>query len=126
MGSFKTPLLIKTTDEFYGGRAVFELLETFSYELNGEHNGLRLTVPAGFKTDFATVPRFLWPIFPPIGKWGKAAVLHDYMYRVRTPFNRWMADAIFRLAMKELGVSFIARWMMWTAVRLFGRTTWKE
>src|SRR6266571_2531093 len=41
------------------------------------------TVPVGQHTDFASVPRvFAWFI-PPYGRYTKAAILHDYLWRVR-------------------------------------------
>lgn len=77
-------------------------------------------VPAHFKTDFATVPRvFAW-LVPPYGKYTKAAILHDFLC-TRKKVNRSRADAIFRRAMRELGVSFLRRWLMWAAVRAGAR-----
>lgn len=40
-----------------------------------------IRVPKGFITDFASVPRILHSVLPKTGKYGKAAVLHDYLYR---------------------------------------------
>ena len=78
------------------------------------------TVPAGFKTDFASVPQlFLW-LVPRSGRYTKAAVLHDYLSRERVPagtISRCDADGLFRRTMRELGVSALRRWLMWTAVR---------
>ncbi|WP_442908701.1 DUF1353 domain-containing protein, partial [Hydrogenovibrio sp. 3SP14C1] len=34
-------------------------------------------VPEGFISDGATVPRIFWPIFPPIGRYLKATLVHD-------------------------------------------------
>lgn len=74
------------------------------------------TVPAGFTTDFASVPTaFTW-LIPRYGVYTKAAVLHDYLCAEK-PVNRSDADGIFRRAMRELEVSFLRRWMMWAAVR---------
>lgn len=39
-----------------------------------------IRVPAGFVTDFASIPRAFWVVLPPTGKYGKAAVVHDYLY----------------------------------------------
>lgn len=47
-----------------------------------------IIVPAGFRTDFASTPRFLYPIFPPTGAWTKAAVVHDFLCR---GLNDWYA-----------------------------------
>jgi hypothetical protein len=84
------------------------------------------TVPKGFKTDLASVPRhFVW-LFPTYGRYTKAAILHDYLVKKPPPadrppnMNRSKADHIFRCAMLELGVPFVRRWMMWSAVRTQG------
>lgn len=76
-------------------------------------------VPAGSETDFASVPDVFQWLIPRTGRYTKAAVLHDYLWRhldsVGIP--RSDADGIFRRAMAELGVPFLRRWLMWAAVR---------
>ena len=78
-------------------------------------------VPVGEHTDFASVPReFVWFI-PRYGRYTKAAILHDYLCSKVVPahtISRIEADGIFRQAMRELGVPFLRRWIMWAAVRL--------
>ncbi|MFC0597689.1 DUF1353 domain-containing protein [Streptomyces palmae] len=74
-------------------------------------------VPAGFITDFASVPRiFVW-LFPTYGRYTKAAILHDFLCRNPDLADRADADGVFRRAMRELGVPLLRRWMMWAAVR---------
>jgi hypothetical protein len=81
----------------------------------------RFEVPAGMRTDFASVPRvFVW-FLPKYGRYTKAAILHDYLWRTAVPAGQLRlaeADGIFRRAMRELGVPFLRRWMMWAAVRM--------
>jgi hypothetical protein len=79
---------------------------------------IRVTVPEGFVTDFASTPRLLWILFPPRGKWNGAAIVHDFLYK--ETFDRFLADAIFRAIMKELGVPWWRRVIMYYAVRFFG------
>jgi hypothetical protein len=78
-------------------------------------------VPVHERTDFASVPRvFVWFI-PRYGRYTKAAILHDYLCGIAVPagrISRIEADGIFRQAMRELGVPFLRRWIMWAAVRL--------
>jgi|SRR5215211_2109771 len=78
------------------------------------------SVPAAEKTDFASVPRvFVW-FLPRYGRYTRAAILHDYLWRVEVPagrISRIDADGVFRRAMRELGVPFLRRWIMWAAVR---------
>lgn len=55
------------------------------------------TVPKGFKTDLASVPRIFWTIFPPFGRYSRAAVLHDYYWELG---NFELANRLFKEAMK--------------------------
>jgi hypothetical protein len=80
----------------------------------------RFVVPRGMNTDFASIPRVFTWFLPRYGKYTKAAVLHDYLWRRKAVAGEisWIdADAIFRRAMRELDVAFLRRWIMWAAVR---------
>ena len=79
----------------------------------------KFIVPSGFVTDFASVPRGLWNIFPPHGKYSKAAVLHDYLYRCSV-LSRKRCDEIFLTCMEVLGVPYMQRYAMYWGVRMFG------
>lgn len=46
-----------------------------------EYTKIWFKIPAGFITDFASVPKPLQILISKTGKHGKAAVLHDYLYR---------------------------------------------
>jgi len=79
-----------------------------------------VNVPAGFHTDLASTPRILWNIFPPFGKYEKAAIIHDYLYHFGIGTKK-EADHKFLKGMKILGVPFWKRQMMHKAVRIFGK-----
>ena len=81
-------------------------------------------VPAGFRTDFASVPRALWSVVPPWGRYGPAAIVHDWLYATHET-SRPLADSVFLEAMTSLRVAWWRRWAMWGAVRLFGRRAFK-
>lgn len=93
------------------------------WEMYDEGSEVWLTVPKGFVTDLASVPRPLWWLLAPHGQpQVLAAVLHDYLYRTpeARPFGTHTkrgADKVFRDAMKALKVPFARRWVMWAAVR---------
>jgi len=95
------------------------LLHEFRYSTQ---DGRGITVPAGFITDFASTPRFMWRICPPAtGLYRRAAVVHDWLYRVPDEsFTRDAADGIFLEAMEETGVPWWKRKAMYRAVRMFG------
>ena len=80
----------------------------------------RFVVPAGFRTDFASVPRVVTWLVPRFGAYTLAAILHDWLVTeglrtgVVSPND---ADGIFRRVMRESGVPVIRRWLMWAGVR---------
>lgn len=53
--------------------------EPFAFYLSDDNSDV-IEVPAGFVTDFATVPRVFWILLPPDGKYARASSIHDYLY----------------------------------------------
>jgi len=79
-----------------------------------------IKIPAGFETDFASIPRFFRVIASPAtGKHRMAAILHDSLYTDRI-FSRGLCDWYFRDAMIRDGVPRWLAWIMWAAVRVGG------
>ena len=80
----------------------------------------RFVVPAGFRTDFASVPRVVTWLVPRFGAYTLAAILHDWLVteglRTGVVTSR-QADGIFRRVMRESGVPVLRRWLMWAGVR---------
>jgi len=104
----------------------WKLLRPFVYYVGTEPSDDVISVPADFITDFASIPRALWWLYPPTGQWGKAAVIHDYLYR--TPSHqctRKEADLIFVEAMAVLDVPRHRRAIMYRALRAFGARNFK-
>jgi Protein of unknown function (DUF1353) len=80
----------------------------------------RFVVPAGFRTDFATVPRLVTWLVPRFGVFTLAAVLHDWLCTegiTSGVVTSRDADGLFRRVMRESGVPVLHRWLMWTGVR---------
>lgn len=88
----------------------------------------RIDLPHGFRTDGASVPRILWPIFgsPFAPSVICAALLHDYLYTMQGVYDRAWADAAFRILLLEHGASRTRAWLMWLGVRLFGWNYWRR
>ncbi len=84
-----------------------------------------LTVPKGFVTDLATVPRLFWQALPPSGRYGPAAIIHDWLYWQQAT-TREIADTIFLVVMEELDVTVATRRSMWASVRIFGGPAWEQ
>lgn len=113
-GAFDSPLSLRAE-----GPVTWRLLRPLIWTGT---KGDTFTVPAGFVTDFATVPRFLHWLVSPYGAYTRAAVLHDWLIenKINAMTDRVTSrdtDGIFRRVMEDLGVPWIRRWVMWAAVR---------
>lgn len=120
-----TDLHLRDTGVTARGRAVFELTRPFVCRvlLNGIR--IRVMVPIGFRTDFASIPRPFWRLYSPSGPWRAAAVVHDYLYTVGANCPRFLADAMFRHLMEVSGCCVWQRLPIYYAVRLFGWTAYR-
>lgn len=118
MSSFTTPLIVKVLDS----GSSYELQEGFSYYRADKDSKLPdIEVPAGFITDFASVPRIFWSILPPFGRYTKSAVLHDFLCEEwkKGKNTRKKADSIFLESMKAVGVKRLTRVLLYLGVRIY-------
>lgn len=93
----------------------------------GTGGHIEIRVPAGFETDLASIPRWLWIFVPKFGPQNYPAVVHDWLYcRESGSCSRFLADALFREAMKQEGVGPFRRWVMFTFVRFMSWPFWKK
>lgn len=108
-----------------GAGDIITLLE----DLTVIYNGKVLTVPAGFQSDGASVPQFLWDsVSPQIDpRTLRGAVVHDFLYRT-TPRNwtRKEADELFYDFIRADGLGWWRAQTAYLGVRLFGAKSWKE
>lgn len=119
MSQFTTPFI----GELIGDNK-WKLVEPFEYHVGSYPSEEIITVPEGFVTDFASVPRVFWHLISPIDKHGKAAVIHDYLYRHKYQDDRKRCDDIFKEAMEVLHVSAWKIFCIYWAVRIFGQFKW--
>lgn len=96
--------------------------------------GFRFTVPAGTRTDGASIPRFLWRLcgHPLQAPRVYAALLHDWLYGGGEPtdpsdacawpcdLTREEADGCYRALLRHFGVPAWAATIEYYALRLFG------
>jgi Protein of unknown function (DUF1353) len=120
--------LAKLEDQEDGETA--KLLELLCY---ATLDGWRICVPTGFETDFASIPRPLWAVIPPRGKYNRPAIVHDYLYHF-APLDprtgRWCtqarADSIIREACENVDDRFTQRWAIYLGLRLGGFVAWRK
>ena len=101
----------------------WRLMRDVVYETN---DGELIVAPEAMLTDFASIPRWLWWLWPPYDPtYGKAAVIHDWLYQMagqipgRTYLRR-EANLIFMESMESLGAGYFRRHTLFNAVELFG------
>lgn len=97
------------------GNGIYQLVEPFTYQdpVVGE-----IAVPAGFKTDFCSIPFFARAFFPTSGKAAPAGVLHDYCLGEQTGLRK-QASRIFLRALRDGGVPAWRRYPMFAFVFIF-------
>lgn len=120
MSAFTSPADLRMLDNYQ-----WELLTEFDYHVGSLPSESVIRIPAGTVTDLATVPRVLWTIFPPHGRYAKAAIVHDYLYAQGIGTKAW-ADRVFLEAMEVLGVPKWRRFLMYWAVCFFGEGNYQH
>jgi hypothetical protein len=99
------------------GEPLWVLLSPFSY--SSEIAEYVITVPEGFVSDFASVPRIPL-VYDSLGNIAqRAAVIHDYLYATKA-LPRDIADKVLLEAMEVSGVSWLRRKMIYMGVRVGG------
>jgi Protein of unknown function (DUF1353) len=121
MSRFLTRLKIQNADAQDNGQWL--LLRPLAYQ--SDLAGRIFTVPVGFRTDLASVPRLPLAYLLAGGRASEAAVVHDFLYRSHLVPRR-LADGVFREAAAVTGVPAWLRWLMWAAVRAFGWRHWER
>jgi hypothetical protein len=129
VNNFIGPLIAEQLDGGYRWR----IHQSFTYRIGDANSPHLVRVPEGFITDFASIPRGLWNLWPPAaGKHSKAAVVHDVCY-VRgyiesdlkhKKITRKDADDIFKEALDVAGCSWFTRQALYWGVRVGGSQAW--
>jgi len=124
MGRFTRDLHIRNADKKDDGKWIVCSPFGFISDDIGD-----VYVPAGFKTDLASVPR-IPIIFELFGDTScEAAVIHDFLYSnefERQWVTRYKADCVLLEASKATDVPKWRRYPIFWAVRLFGWLYWHK
>jgi hypothetical protein len=119
VSAFLTELQVKPATGKDDGQ--WELLADLVYQ--SDVAAMTFRVPAGFITNFASVPRI--PIVYELAgdTASNAATVHDYLYSTHI-VPRSVADAVLREASDVTAVPDWRRQLMWAGVRVFGWLYW--
>jgi hypothetical protein len=120
VSKFLTKLSMENADDKDDGKWV--LTADLLYQSNVANRVI--TVPKGFETDLASVPRMPVVFLLTGDTSDEAAVVHDFLYSTHM-VDRATADAVLREASAVTGVPVWRRWLMWAGVRCFGGSHWE-
>jgi hypothetical protein len=116
---------VLTITEYHAAEYLWAIEQPLIYEVGELGSGQIITVPPGYITDGASIPRYLWVFLPSWGKYSRAAVVHDFLCTLldrgvphpQAPTRR-DADVVFYEAMGVCKVSLPVRLILWAGVRL--------
>ena len=111
----------------------WEIANDFDYEVNGE----KFVIPAGFKFDGASIPKFLHPFLSPVGVLLIGGLVHDYAYKYETLLKKnrkdtmgvitqKKADEIFRDINIEINGFYLMNYLAYWSLRLGGFVAWNK
>lgn len=83
-----------------------------------------IEIPAGFRSDLASVPRLVWALVSP---WDIAleALFHDLLYQQQI-VKRRVADQTLLSMMEDRRVPWLVRWTVYLGVRVGGWAAWRK
>ena len=111
----------------------WEIAEDFEYELND----IKYTIPAGFKFDGASIPKFLHTFLSPVGVLLMGGLVHDYAYKYQTLLKINKADTLGVISQKRadeifrdinIGVNgfYLMNYLAYYSLRLGGFLAWRK
>jgi hypothetical protein len=120
MSRFLSKCVLEVADDQDDGKWI--LMADLHYESDAAVR--TITVPAGFQTDLASVPRlpFVYLLCGDCAR--EAAVVHDRLYTTHE-VDRATADQVLFEASGVTGVALWRRCLMWAGVRLGGGRHWR-
>ena len=111
----------------------WEIAKDVNYVLNGN----KYVIPAGFKFDGASIPKFLHMFLSPVGVLLIGGLVHDYAYKYETllcknkkdtigVITQKKADQIFRDINIEINGFYLMNYLAYWSLRLGGFMAWNK
>ena len=111
----------------------WEIANDFIYTLNGN----KFVIPAGFRFDGASIPKFLHTFLSPVGVLLMGGLVHDYAYKYQTllrenkrdtlgVISQKRADEIFRDINIEVNGFYLMNYLAYWSLRLGGFMAWNK
>ena len=111
----------------------WEIAKDFEYEINKQ----KYVIPAGFKFDGASIPKFLHMFLSPVGVLLIGGLVHDYAYKYAALKPKSKKDAILLLDQKksdqifrdiniEINGFYLMNYLAYWSLRIGGFMAWNK
>jgi Protein of unknown function (DUF1353). len=119
------------TASVLNNKDIWDTIPGFRYYIGEENSTRYVDVETNFKTDGATIPRWLWWLLPPIGEYTQCTTLHDklcttyYITQVvngvetRVRITRKQIDAILKESMDVMNITPWKKTVIMTGVNAY-------
>jgi hypothetical protein len=115
------------------GTRHWEIVKDFEYEVYGRE----FVIPAGFRFDGASIPKFLHMFLSPVGVLLMGGLVHDYAYKYETLLridkketmgiiSQKKADQIFRDINIKINGFYLMNYLAYWSLRLGGFMAWNK
>ena len=115
------------------GTRHWEIAKDFEYEIYGR----KFVIPAGFRFDGASIPKFLHMFLSPVGVLLMGGLVHDYAYKYETLLridkketmgiiSQKKADQIFRDINIKINGFYLMNYLAYWSLRLGGFMAWNK
>ena len=115
------------------GTRHWEIVKDFDFQIEGK----KYVIPAGFKFDGASIPKFLHTFLSPVGVLLIGGLVHDYAYKYQTllmlnkkdtmgVISQKRADEIFRDINIEVNGFYLMNYLAYWSLRLGGFMAWNK
>jgi len=115
----------------FTGKTIIERKNSKQYilrsELSFESEKYKVTVSDGLLTDGCTIPKIFQPIIgsPFLGKYVGSSIIHDGLYATHK-LPRKECDEFFVEMLRDNGVAWWKRTLMYLTLRLVGKWSWNN
>lgn len=115
-------IILEPTNRYNGSRRIYKLVEPFTFVLIFPGGQESITVPAGYWTDFATLPLPLQLVLGNRDDYLEESIIHDWLCDKRQP--RFFTNAKMRQVMFVLNRPRWKRWAIFYGLMVFGYGSW--
>ena len=101
---------------------------TYNFEVYEDYTYKGFTVPAGYITDGASVPRIFWSIFPPYKpEYFTAVIVHDYLCEQARYLHEFLeADDVLLEMLGDLRIDRLQKFILYYSCRWYHKIRYRK